>query len=179
MVPHRLTAVLIAAFFLAGGAASAAAASIEPFLGHWAGAGITEDQGPGSDYGFADRNLDVTIVRAKDGFRITWQTLVRDPADKTGKSHLDTKTVTFVATERDGFYRMAPAWNPMSGDSFLWAQVLEGKLILHSIAISEKGVLEYQKYTRILVSDNQIQLFYTRSVDGSIVRSVLAQLFRK
>lgn len=159
--------------------AAGLAASITPFLGHWTGAGITEEQGPGSDYGFADRDLDATIIRTKDGFRITWQTLRQDPSAKSNKAEIRSKTVTFVATKREGFFRMNRPWKPVTGNSFQWAQLLDGKLIVHSIAILENGNLEYQKYTRVLVSDTQIQLFYIRSVDGNVVRSVLAQLTKK
>ena len=179
MAFSRPTIFGIAFCLVLGFAGPGLASSIKPFLGHWAGAGITEEQGPGSDYGFADRDLDVTIVPTGNGFRITWQTLQQDPSAKSKKAEIHSKTVTFVETAREGFFRMDQPWKPVTGDSFQWAQLPDGKLIVHSIAILENGTLEYQKYTRVLVSDTQMQLFYIRSVDGNVVKSVLAQLTKK
>jgi hypothetical protein len=42
--------------------------------------------------------------------------------------------------------------------------------------VLEDGTLEHQKYVRILLSDNQMQLRYTRALDGEVVRSVIALL---
>lgn len=138
---------------------TAIAASIEPFLGHWVGAGITENQGPGSDFGFADRDLNVTIVAVSRGFRIIWQTLSRAQPGSTGKFTLRSTTVTFVEAGRKDLFRMDPVRGPISGNAYLWAHIGDRRLVVHSLSISDAGILEHQKYTRILIADDQVQLF--------------------
>jgi hypothetical protein len=67
----------------------------------------------------------------------------------------------------------------VSGSSYRWARIDGRDLVVHSIAISDNGVLEHQRYVRTLLADNEMQLRYTRSLDSSIVGSVLAILSRE
>lgn len=171
----------VALFFLGvlASADPAAAAPIDPFVGEWEGRGITENGAPAESVGFIDRELEVTIAPTADGFNVTWQTRrqsIRRGSDKVKHSSI---SVPFVATERPGIYRMAGAGEPLSGSPYIWARVADHTLEVHSISITERGVLEYQKYVRTLLSDDEMQLRFTRSLDGSIVRSVLAFLTRK
>ncbi|MCZ6455607.1 MAG: hypothetical protein O6909_15320, partial [Alphaproteobacteria bacterium] len=80
---------------------------------------------------------------------------------------------------KPGIYRMTATGEPLSGAPYIWARLADRALEIHSITISDRGVLEYQKYVRTLLSDDEMQLRFTRSLDGSIVRSVLAHLQRQ
>ena len=53
----------------------ASAASIDPFVGHWVGRGITENGAPAESVGFVDRELEVIVEATTNGFNITWKTL--------------------------------------------------------------------------------------------------------
>ncbi len=67
----------------------------------------------------------------------------------------------------------------VSGSPYRWAHIDGRVLVVHSIAILDSGELEHQKYVRTLLAINEMQLRYTRSLDSSIVGSVLAILHRE
>lgn len=160
-------------------AVPAGAEPVDPFVGHWAGMGITENGTPAENIGFVDRELDVTIEATSNGFNITWKTLRLSVGDRKRKVKHTSLNVPFVQTDRPGIYRMDADGEPISGSPYIWARVADNRLEVHSITISERGVLEYQKYVRTLLLDDEMQLRFTRSLDGSIVRSVLAHLRRQ
>lgn len=176
MLKLCLNAIALA---LVAAASPSHASSLEAFYGHWVGSGITENEGPGSNIAFADRDLDVTIAPIEQGFRITWQTVRRDPGRGVRDLKLWSVTVPFVEAGRGDMFRMAASGEPILGEPYMWAQIADRSLTVHSIAIAEDGTLEYQKYVRTLLSDTDMQLRFTRSVDGSIERSVLAVLSQK
>jgi hypothetical protein len=167
-----LATVLIAILPIGTGAS---ASTIEAFYGQWIGKGITENKG----IGFADRDLDVTIEPSERGFTLVWK--MSRTARKKGGDQVRhwSITVPFVQTDRIGIYRMEGSSDPVSGSSYRWARIDGRVLVVHSIAISDKGVLEHQRYVRTLLANNEMQLRYTRSLDGSIVGSVLGILSRE
>lgn len=167
-----LTAVLFSA-------TPATAAPIDPFIGHWVGMGITENGAPAESVGFIDRDLEVTIEAAADGFTVAWKTLRPSGSGREDKVKHTSVRVPFVQVGEPGMYRMTATPEPLSGSPYIWARVSDHMLEVHSITISGRGVLEYQKYIRTLLSDGEMQLRFTRSLDGSIVRSVLAHLKRQ
>ncbi len=176
---NKITAaaiVVVFAVFLSA-TAPARAAPIDPFVGDWEGRGITENGAPAESVGFVDRELEVSIKSTVDGFNVTWVT--RRSSFDGGKVKHTSVSVPFVGVDKPGMYRMAAEHEPLSGAPFIWARVLDHIFEVHSITISDRGVLEYQKFVRTLLTDDEMQLRFTRSVDGSIVRSVLAHLVRK
>ncbi len=167
-----LATVLIAILPIGSGASASA---IEAFYGRWIGKGITENEG----IGFADRDLDVTVEPAERGFTLVWK-MSRTTRKKGGDQvrHWSV-TVPFVQTDKNGIYRTEGPSDLVSGSSYKWAHVDGRVLVVHSIAILDKGVLEHQRYVRTLLADSDMRLRYTRSLDGSIVGSVLAILSRE
>ena len=167
-----LATVLIAILPIGTGAS---ASDIEAFYGRWIGKGITENEG----IAFADRDLDVIVEPAERGFTLVWK-MSRTTKKKGGDQvrHWSI-TVPFVHTDRNGIYRMDGSSDLVSGSSYRWARIDGRVLVVHSIAISDKGVLEHQRYVRTLLANDAMQLRYTRSLDGSIVGSVLAILSRE
>lgn len=153
----------------------ASASTIEAFSGRWLGKGITENKG----LGFADRDLDVTIEPTEQGFTIVWKTTKTTRKNGADQAGLWSVTIPFVETNRDGIYGLAASTDPVSGEPYMWAHLDGRVLVVHSIAISDQGVLEHQKYVRTLSADNEMQLRYTRSLDGNVVGSVLAILKRE
>jgi hypothetical protein len=154
----------------------ASAAPIDPFVGHWVGMGITENGAPAESVGFIDRELEVTIKATTDGFNVTWVTRRPSASNKIKHSSI---SVPFAKVDKPGIYRMTATGEPLSDSPYIWAKVADRALEVHSITISEHGVLEYQKFVRTLLTDDEMQLRFTRSLDGSIVRSVLAHLRRQ
>jgi hypothetical protein len=160
-------------------ASTATAAPIDRFVGQWVGMGITENGAPAEGVGFIDRDLEVAIEATAEGFNVTWITLRPSKGSQADKVKQSSISVPFVHVGRPGIYRMATTSEPLSGSPYIWALVSGPMLEVHSITISGRGVLEYQKYIRTLLSDDEMQLRFTRSLDGSIVRSVLAHLRRQ
>ncbi|NNE83179.1 MAG: hypothetical protein HKN28_04335 [Alphaproteobacteria bacterium] len=154
----------------------ASAAPVDPFVGHWVGMGITENGAPAESVGLIDRELEVTIKATTDGFDVTWVTRRPSRSNKIKHSSI---SVPFASVEKPGIYRMTATGEPLSGSPYIWARIAGRVMEVHSITISEHGVLEYQKFVRTLLTDDEMQLRFTRSLDGSIVRSVLAHLRRQ
>ncbi len=154
---------------------SASASTIEDFYGRWIGKGITENKG----LEVADRDLDVTVEPTDRGFTLVWK-MSRTTRKKGGDQvrHWSV-TVPFVQTDRNGLYRVEGSNDPVSGSSYRWARIDGRVLVVHSIAILDKGELEHQRYVRTLLANDEMQLRYTRSLDSSIVGSVLAILSRE
>lgn len=171
--------VLVSIVGIAAGSSAGRADPIDPFVGHWQGRGITENGAPAESVGFIDRELDVTVEKTEDGFRVTWATRRQDVRGASDKVKYTSVSVPFDKVDAPGIYRMSATSEPLSGSPYIWARVADNVLEVHSITISQRGILEYQKYVRTLLNDNEMQLRFTRSVDGSIVRSVLAHLNRR
>ncbi len=154
---------------------SASASTIEDFYGRWIGKGITENKG----LEFADRDLDVTVEPTDRGFTLVWK--MSRTTRKNGGDQVRhwSVTVPFVQSDRNGLYRVEGSNDPVSGSSYRWARIDGRELVVHSIAILDNGELEHQRYVRTLLANNEMQLRYTRSLDGSIVGSVLAILSRE
>ncbi len=170
------TAAILVLTAVLSPAAPARAAPIDPFVGHWVGSGITENGAPAESVGFVDRELEVTVEPTADGFSVTWATL--RPSGSATVKHTSIR-VPFAQVDKLGIYRMTTTGEPLSGSPYIWARVADRAFEVHSITISEHGVLEYQKYVRTLLTDDEMLLRFTRSLDGSIVRSVLAHLKRQ
>jgi hypothetical protein len=171
---RRLSLVTLLLAFLPVGA-GASASTIEDFSGRWLGKGITENRGNV----FADRDLDVTIEPTNNGFTIVWKTSRTTRKNGVDKVGLWSVTVPFVETDRTGIYRGEISSDPVSGSPYMWAHLDGRVLVVNSIAISDQGVLEQQRYERTLSADNEMELRYTRSLDNDIVSSVLAILNRE
>ncbi len=171
-----LATVLIAILSVGPAAAQSA---IDAFSGRWIGKGITENVGDAAGVAFADRDLDVTIKPTEQGFTIVWKTSRTTKKNGADEVRLWSITVPFVAAERRGLYRMGFPTDPVAGTPYMWARLADRTLVVNSMTISDEGVLEQQRYVRTLLSDDEMQLRYTRSLDGNVVRSVLANLRRE
>jgi hypothetical protein len=170
-----LCAAVLLVLLTATGAARAAD-PIDPFLGQWQGIGVTENSGPGSDVAFADRALDVNIQRIDQGFSLVWVTAVQAVGANTSDVKVRSTRNDFLSTGHGKVYQMTADSDLGKGSAFRWAHFADRTLIVQGIAVLEDGTLEHQKYVRILLSDNQMQLRYTRALDGEVVRSVIALL---
>ena len=172
------TAILIA-FIVIHPLSPARAAPNDPFVGHWVEKGITENGAPAKSVGFVGRELEVTIKPSADGFSVTWVTRRPSGGARVDSIKHTSISVPFAQFGKPGTYRMTATSEPLSGAPYIWARVVDRAFEVHSITISEHGVLEYQKYVRTLLTDDEMQLRFIRSLDGSIVRSVLAHLRRQ
>jgi hypothetical protein len=165
------------AFVLAVPAAPAQAGDpIEPFVGEWKGVGITD--GLASAAGFADRNLDLKIEKSARGFRITWNSIQEHRDDRSHRMTARATSVGFSPAGKEGLYVMDAAKAPLTEHAYLWAQVADRILTVHSIMLSDDGHLEHQKYVRTLQANGDLQLLYTRRLDDDVARTVMS-VFRR
>ena len=174
----RLSLTMLVMAIVPLGSATAQS-TIDPFYGRWIGKGITENVGVASSEVFVDRDLDVTIEPTEDGFTIVWKTSRSTKKNGASDVRLWSITVPFVDAGRGGLYRMVFPTDPVSGTPYMWARLADRTLVVNSMTISEDGVLERQKYVRTLANNDEMRLRYTRSLDGTIVRSVLGVLDRE
>jgi hypothetical protein len=156
-----------------------AAGTIDRFVGTWIGAGVTEDVGAVPGQGVVDRQLEVRIAASEDGFRITWMTARR--AMKKGASQIKywATSVNFAETGRPGIFESEVREDLARGRPYRWAVLSDNAIIVHSVAIVQDGRLEHQKYIRTLLGTAEMQLRYTRILDGVTVRSVIGLVRKK
>lgn len=173
-------AVTALVMFLTMGASAAAADSmLKPFVGSYEGAGIAvtdKDQATEMEA----RDLIVQISETDKGFELSWTTIMRagtdpDSPEERGKA----RGMSFVATEQPGVYQQEPLRDPFSPEGFGWAHIDGNVMIVRLFHVNPKtGKYSVQTYQRT-VSDNGMDLVYTRLKNGDLVRTVTATLARR
>jgi hypothetical protein len=158
---------------------SSAAEPIDKFVGSWVGSAITENVGGRPGSGGLNRQLEVRIEAVPKGFHITWMTARRTVKKGASSVKYWSTSVHFNETERAGVYSSQAQSDLSGGRPYRWAVIADNVLTVHSIAVSQDGRLEHQKYVRTLLSDDEMQLKYTLTLDGKAVRSVIGLINRK
>ncbi|MDP2697954.1 hypothetical protein [Thalassospira sp.] len=172
--------VLVAVILLVGGVSAARAESIDPFIGEYHGAAI--------DYGQDElkaRDLDVSIKQNAKGFSIDWSTVIYKD---DGREKLAKLSIDFYESDRPGIYGSAMRTglfgkrvpnDPMQGEPFVWARIVNGTLTVHALYITENGGYEMQVYDRTLDQDGNIDLVFERFRDGEAIRAIKGKLERQ
>ena len=181
-VTKTVGSILVIAGFMmwfAGPPALADTEELKSFYGTYVG---QSDPVPGGER--LKRDLGVSIVPTDDnGFRLTWTT-ARHKRDGRRKEH--EITIEFVPIRREGLYSSAMRRNkfghripldPLKGDPYVWARVLDKTLTVHAMIITEDGGYEMQVYKRTLF-DSGINLRFDRVRDGITLRSITGTLRR-
>ncbi len=130
------------------------------------------------------RNLEVEIKPIKKGFNISWKTI---KSDQAGSGKTKAYSIDFAESDRSGIYGSAmktnlfggqEALDPMKGEPYFWAKVTGDTLTVYGMLITEQGDYEIQRYDRTLKGD-KMELIYTLSKAGQIVKTVNAQLSKQ
>ena len=170
-----LTTVLL--FFLA---VSAAQADIEGFIGEYTGSAQLEDVNGQIE----DRDLSVTISKAKDGFQVQWES-VSHKSD--GRSKSKSYSVDFQPSAREGIFSAAMQRNvfghavpldPMKGEPFVWGRIVGETLTVFSLFVDQNGDYELQQFDRTL-KDGGLQVEFQSVRNGVPQRKVSAFLQRE
>jgi hypothetical protein len=152
---------------------------IEAFYGHFTG--IADEQVDGES---EHRQLSVKIEPVDDNFEITWTTRVKR-SDLSQKDHV--YHILFRKTRRGAIYASAMRMNvfgkhipmdPLAGDPFVWARIHDKTLTVYAMMITNQGAYDMQIYDRTLLDNGDMALAYTRILDGSISKTVTAELHR-
>lgn len=171
-----LTFAVIAALLLWTGGAFA---DVSRFAGSFEGSAEVAS----SDGTKIPRDMNVEISETKEGFRVTWASLTyRSDGQTKEKSY----TIEFVPSGRESVYAAAQQKNvfghrvqldPMKGEPYVWAQVVDETMTVYSLFVSETGGYSLQQYDRTL-TEGGMTLRFQNIRDGEILRAVETFLAR-
>lgn len=156
------------------------AASIDPFVGSYHGTTIEHAEGE-----LQARDLDVVIQKTERGFTVDWATVIHK-AD--GREKNVSLNVEFFTTERPDIYGSAMRSglfgkripnDPLKGEPFFWARIVDATLMIHALYITDEGGYEMQVYKRTLDDDGNMDLVFRRFRDGEQIRDVTGELERQ
>ena len=176
LIHRALTIALTLLLFAAG---PSKAAGIEPFFGTFEGTVEFEENGRTER-----RDMSAVIAETRQGFSISW-TSVTYKSD--GRTKEKTYTVEFLPSQRDNIYASAMKANvfgkqvpldPLRGEPFVWARIVNETLSLFSLFINEAGDYEMQEYHRTL-ADGGLDLEFRRMRNGAEVRAITTFLKRQ
>ena len=145
---------------------------IEPFFGKYTGhATYTENNIE------INRDLGVLIRETDEGFKVDWEVTTVRP-DK--KSKTKKYSISFTPTKRDHVFEaaMQPSifggkkpLDPIKGDPYVWARILDQTLTIYALLINDDGGYELLSYDRSL-ADNGLNLNYSRIHDGNQLKTI-------
>jgi len=151
---------------------------IEKFVGEFKGdVKISESR---------NRTLHVNIKQIKDGFNVSWKTIIQDSSG-SGKSK--SYSIDFIRSDRQGIYGSAmktnlfggqEALDPIKGEPYFWAKLDSSKLTIYGMLITEDGDYEVQRYDRIIQGDDDdMVLEYTLTRGEDVIKTITATLSRQ
>ena len=154
------------------------AADYDSFIGNYEGKYISPK---GEKY---NRDLSVEIKEVDDGFNITWKTVTF----KKDKAKEKTYSIDFLETDREHIYEAAQKKNlfggrdpldPMKGEPYAWARIEGNKLTVFVLIVTDDGGYEMQTFDRILTSDNNLEVKFSRIRNGEMFKAIETTLTRK
>lgn len=158
----------------------AQAANIDPFVGSYHGTTIEHAENE-----LQARDLDVVIKKTDRGFVIDWSTVIHK---SDGREKAVSLAVEFYATERQDIYGSAMRSglfgkripnDPLKGEPFFWARIVDKTLTINALYINDVGGYEMQVYERTLDEDGDLNLVFSRFRDGKQIRDVTGKLSRQ
>ena len=158
---------------------TAQAESITPFIGSFTGSAEFDENGTN-----VRRDMSAQIAGTDEGFSISWTSATYKPDGRIKEKSYD---IEFVSSARDGIYASAMQTNvfgkqiplnPLKGEPFVWARIVNDTLTVFSIFINEAGDYEMQEYHRTLAADG-LDLEFQRFQNGKEVRTIETFLARE
>ncbi|MEO9575677.1 MAG: hypothetical protein ABJ263_07080 [Tateyamaria sp.] len=129
------------------------------------------------------RDMSVEISETKDGFRVQWTSVTyRGDGSVREKSY----EIDFVDSDRDAVFAAAQRKNvfghvvqldPMKGEPYVWARIVDETLTVYSLFVGADGGYSLQQYDRTL-ADGGLNLRFQTIRDGEIQRAVETFLAR-
>lgn len=148
---------------------------IEHFSGRFTGEGRIQS-GDGAETPIAGRQSEVEISVTAEGFTLYWNTLMVDEANPA-EVKVKANELTFVRTSTPGVFRSAEPNDIWSGKPVTWAYIENTTLFVSSVIVKEDGSYDVTTYART-VTNNDLDLVFTRVRDGEQVRRVTGRLSR-
>ena len=147
---------------------------LSDFIGHWKGVGISEQTSESGDFEYANRDLDIEIKPAEDGFSVSWTAALRND----GGSLIRKSARLEFREVNPGVFEAPDRADAALSHAHTWARLTTRSLVVYVFEIDEAGVYELSQYVRTLTAPGQMELGYTRQRDGRPVRSVIGRLAR-
>lgn len=147
------------------------------FYGTWTGSGVAENR-DSTYFAVTQRDLDVIIKPAGDGFTITWTTVIRkggDPAKPNVRQRQ--QTLTFHPAGHARVWRAQESGDPMAGQALAWARIEKQTLTVFQMTVLPTGLYEIEQYDRTLTGTGMDLKFSLRR-DKEPVRTVNAKLVK-
>ena len=180
---HRLPFLAFSAFLMALVLALPALAKgtpeIEPFLGEFTGSASYVNGGEENK-----RDLSVEISQNKEGFTVQWTSITYRPDGRVKEKSYE---INFVPSDREMVYAAAQKKNvfghavqmdPMKGEPYVWARIVDDTLTVYSLFVGEDGSYDLQEFDRTL-ADGGLDLSFRSLRDGEIQREIKAFLSRE
>lgn len=175
-----ITALLVLAVLGLCTAQASANSGIEPFVGSYTGSARMVE---GED--ITPRDLAVKITaEGRHGFKVRWTSLTYK---SDGRKKRSTHEIEFQRSKREGVYRSAMRENmfgqavpndPIDGEPYVWATLVDKTLVIHSLHVLEDGEYELQTYRRTLVAAG-LRLEFLRLRNGVPFKTVTATLIKR
>lgn len=130
------------------------------------------------------RDMSVEISLTDDGFVVGW-TSVSYKSD--GRVKEKSYSIDFIPTDRPNVFAAAQKkdvfghlvqLDPMKGEPFVWARIIEDTMTVYSLFVNDDGGYEMQQFDRTL-TEGGLQLEFTRVRNGQHERSVSTLLTRE
>lgn len=164
---YRTAFLAVSVLVLAMAAQIVRADDITPFVGAYTGMAEMEL----SDGSTQQRDLSVEITENKKSFNVKWTTVTYKSDGRTKEKSYD---IEFVETDRDGVYAAAQKKNvfghevqldPMKGEPYVWARIVDQTLTVYSLFIADDGGYEIQQFDRTL-AEGGLDLEFNRLRNG-------------
>lgn len=134
--------------------------------------------------GLSARDLSVTIKPTKEGFNLTWVTVIHR---KGQKSRRKSYSIDFTKTPREGIWGSAVRRDAFGGRRpvdplredvpFVWATLKDATLTVSALLIIEGGGYELQTYERTLIKEG-MKLSFTRLRNGERLKQITGVMSR-
>jgi hypothetical protein len=147
------------------------------FYGVWTGSGVAENR-DSVYFAVTQRDLDVTIKPAGNGFTVSWTTVIRkggDPARPNVRQR--ETTLTLQPTARPRVWRAAESGDAIAGQPMAWARIVGQTLTVYRMTVQATGAFEIEQYDRTLTGTG-MDLKFTLRRDREPVRTVNAKLIK-
>lgn len=172
-----VSAILLAVS--AGAAAAQETRRISDYYGSYIGQSVSINGA-----GLSARDLSVTIKPTKEGFNLSWVTVVHRQDKKSSRKSYSidfTKTprqgIWGSAMRRDAFGGRRPV-DPLREDvPFVWATLKGATLTVNALLIIQDGGYELQTYERTLIKEG-MKLTFTRLRNGERLKQITGVMSR-
>lgn len=129
------------------------------------------------------RDMSVRISETKDGFEVQWTSITYRSDGKVKEKSYEIEFVpsdrpaVFAAAQRRNVFGHEVQLDPMKGEPYVWARLVDDTLTVYSLFVGEDGGYGLQQYDRTL-ADKGLNLRYQVVRNGDIQRAVETFLTR-